>query len=69
MSANSTVAGTRFFGWNIAVSRSSRSSGTRDTPTLASAFPWVRGASWTLVRSSKSVVFPNRADQSGQRAT
>ncbi len=30
MSANSTVAGTRFFGWNIAVSWSSRASGTRD---------------------------------------
>ena len=39
ISANSTVAGTCLRGLNSAVSRSSRSSGTRETPTFASALP------------------------------
>ena len=38
-SANSTVAGTRFFGLYIAVSRSSRGSGTLEIPMAASSFP------------------------------
>ena len=39
MSANSTVAGVVLRGVYIALSRSSRASGTRDTPTLASERP------------------------------
>ena len=65
MSANSTVAGTRFSGWNSVVSRSRRSSGTRDTPTFASVLPWVRGASLALVSNWKRVVLP--ADGSPMR--
>ena len=38
-SVNSTVAGTRFFGLNIAVSRSSRASGTFEMPIDASPLP------------------------------
>ena len=53
MSANSTVAGTCLRGLKIAVSLSSRSSGTRETPTFASALPDLpaRGASRALVSS------------------
>ena len=59
MSANSTVAGTRLRGLNSAVSRSSRSSGTRETPTFASPLPPGRGASLALVRSWKRAVRPD----------
>ncbi len=58
MSANSTVAGTCLRGLNRAVSRSSRSSGTREMPTLASALPPARGASRALVSNWKSAVRP-----------
>src|SRR5207248_1265470 len=58
-SENSTVAGTRFFGLYIAVSRSRRASGTFDIPTVASPLPWaVRPVSRTLVMSWKRVDFP-----------
>ena len=56
MSVNSTVAGTRFFGLYIAVSMSSRSSGTFEMPMLTSPLP--RGASLALVISWKRVVLP-----------
>ena len=49
MSVNSTVAGTRFFGLYIAVSVSSRASGTLEMPMFTSPLP--RGASLALVMS------------------
>ena len=59
MSANSTVAGVCFAGLKSAVSRSRRSSGTRETPTFASALPPGRGASRALVSNWKSAVLPD----------
>jgi hypothetical protein len=51
-SKNSTVAGTRLRGLYIAVSRSSRASGTLAMPTAVSPAPWpARAASRALVIS------------------
>ena len=58
MSVNSMVAGTRLRGLYIAVSRSSRSSGTFEMPTAVSVLLCPRGASFALVISWNSVVFP-----------
>ena len=69
MSANSTVAGTCFLGLNRAVRRSSRSSGTLETPTLASDFRARRGASRALVRSWKSAVLPVESKSDERRAS
>src|SRR5687768_4206447 len=56
MSVNSIVAGTRFFGLNIAVRRSRRASGTFEMPTAVSPFPL--GASFALVINWNSVDLP-----------
>ena len=58
MSANSTVAGTRFRGLYILVRTSRRGSGTRAIPSVASIRPCARGASWAAVMSWNRAVFP-----------
>jgi hypothetical protein len=57
---NSTVAGTRLRGLYIAVSRSSRASGTFEIPTEVSSLPCPlpRAGSRPLVIRWKSVVLP-----------